>query len=267
MTIEKLPFEKYRELDGINKSTLDLIDKSPAMVLWSKNCPEDKEKNNAGVFGNAFHTLILEPDEFEDRYVVAPKVDKRTKAGKAEYELFKAESVGKILLEQKEMHQLKLMQGSVVAHPEARRLIDVAQTEVTFHCNRGKYWTKSRHDGLIKSAGVSFDLKTLDIGNKDFADAWGHSVETRRYDVQEAHYREDYAFEFGEELKAFYFIVVSKTLSLGKYETRVMKNGKDMLERGLADRNKNIKTYLDCVKTGKWPGIETTVVPAYSKRG
>ena len=70
--IEKLPFDEYRNLDGINKSTLDLINKSPALVEWQRNCPEDTTKENAGVFGNAFHTLILEPDEFEHRYIVFP---------------------------------------------------------------------------------------------------------------------------------------------------------------------------------------------------
>jgi exodeoxyribonuclease VIII len=165
------------------------------------------------------------------------------------------------------MHQLKLMHGSVMAHPEARKILELGETEVTFHCQREGYNTKSRHDILIESAKVSCDLKTLDPGSKEFSEAWGAAVEKRRYDVQAAHYNEDFKHELGCNLKAFYFIVVSKSLSMGRYECRVMKLNPEQKEQGMIDRNKDVKRYLDCMNSGKFPGIETTVTPAYAKRG
>ncbi|MCP4365445.1 MAG: hypothetical protein GY800_09135 [Planctomycetes bacterium] len=265
--LKGLPFDEYRKLEGVNKSTLDLINKAPGLVQWMRDCPEDTAKKNAGIFGNAFHTLVLEPEKFEKKYIVAPKIDKRTKAGKEEYQEFSSQSKGKIILDQEEMHQLKLMQGSVMAHPEARKLIELAETEVTFHCDRGSYSTKSRHDGFIQKSMVSFDLKTIDPGNKELTEAWGATVEKRRYDVQAAHYNEDVIFEFGNNLKAFYFIVVSKSLSMGRYECRVMRLGLEQYEQGLEDRNKDMKKYLKCMDSERWPGIETTITPAYAKRG
>ena len=267
-TFKGLPFKEYQELEGINKSSLDLINKAPALLKWSKECPEDKDGKNAGIFGNAFHTIVLEPEKFEERYCVALKCDKRTIDGKAEYKAFIDEVKGKklIILDQKEIHKLKLMQGSVMAHPEARSLIEASEKEVSFHCEREGYWTKSRHDGIVKSRHVSFDLKSLDPGNREFDKAWGTAVAKRRYDVQAAHYEEDYKHEFGVGLRAFYFIVVSKSLSLGRYECRVMKLSTEQKDQGREDREKNIKRYLSCSESNKWPGIETTVIPAYTQR-
>ena len=265
--IRGLSFEDYKKLDGVNKSTLDLVNKAPALIEWMNNCPEDTTKENAGIFGSAFHTLVLEPDMFEKKYIVAPKIDRRTNAGKKEYEEFLSASKDLVVLSQEDMHKLKLMQGSVMAHPEARKMIELSEKEVTFQCDRGGYSTKSRHDIFIEKSRVSCDLKTIDPGNKSFEDSWGEAVEKRRYDVQAAHYGDDFKHEFGEELRDFYFIVVSKSLSLGRYECRVMKLNDEQKEQGKVDRDKDLKRYLDCLKSGKFPGIETTVSPAYAKRG
>ena len=265
--IRGLSLEDYKKLDGVNKSTLDLVNKAPALIEWMQNCPEDTTKENAGIFGNAFHTLVLEPEMFESRYIVAPNVDRRTTSGKKEYAEFIEMSKGLIVLSQDDMHKLKLMQGSVMAHPESSRLIELSEKEVTFHCDRNGYFTKSRHDLTIIKSRVSCDLKTIDPGNKSFEDAWGEAVEKRRYDVQAAHYGEDFKHEFKEDLREFYFIVVSKSLSLGRYECRVMKLNDEHKDQGKIDRDKDLKRYLDCLKSGKFPGIETTVSPAYAKRG
>ena len=34
--------------------------------------------------GSAIHCLLLEPDEFKDRFIIAPPFNRRTNAGKAE---------------------------------------------------------------------------------------------------------------------------------------------------------------------------------------
>ena len=266
MIIENMPFEEYKEIDAINNSTLSLVSKSLGLIEWSKNCPSDDKEDDAGIFGNAFHCLVLEPDEFASRYIVAPKCDRRKTEGKKIYQDFLDTRGNKIVLEQKTMKQLDLMRGSVMAHPEAKKMIEAAKKEVTFVCEHEGHRTKSRHDLFIPGAMVSADLKTLDPGTREFHEAWGAAVEKRRYDVQEAHYRADVEHETWECLRGFFFIVVSKRQTLGRYETHVMRLTNEQRERGAKTRERDIEKYLKGIASGRMPGIEVTVTPAYALR-
>lgn len=76
--------EEYHAGPGVSKSQLDQIAESPATYIWAKNAPLDQEKLKAFDMGSAIHCLLLEPDEFESRFIIAPPFNRRTNAGKAE---------------------------------------------------------------------------------------------------------------------------------------------------------------------------------------
>ena len=57
--------EDYHASEGISKSGLDMINKSPASYIWQKSAPTDDSKTGPLDFGTAFHCLLLEPDEFK----------------------------------------------------------------------------------------------------------------------------------------------------------------------------------------------------------
>ncbi len=267
MVVYDMSFEEYKAIDAVNNSTLKLVAVSPALVLWDKECPKDDEDDDAGVFGNALHCIVLEPNEFDKRYAVAPTSPRNTKEGKAEHAEFELTVGDRIVIGAKDKRKLVLMWGSVMAHPEARAIIDACKKEVTYICDHGTHKTKSRHDLNSKKLRISGDLKSIDPGNKPFAKAWADAVEERCYDEQEAHYRHDFKHETGEDLKDFFFIAVSKRKTLGRYETHVMRLTKEQRENGEKLRKRNTKRYLECLKSGKFPGIETTETPKFSNRG
>ena len=74
--------------DGVSKSQLDMVAKNPALLKWVQAAPEDEEKKSALDMGTALHCLLLEPGEFDKRFIVSPKFDRRTKQGKADEEAF-----------------------------------------------------------------------------------------------------------------------------------------------------------------------------------
>ena len=76
--------EQYHSGPGVSKSQLDDIAESPATYIWRKNAPVDTEKLQALDMGTALHCLLLEPDEFDSRFIKAPDFNRRTKDGKAE---------------------------------------------------------------------------------------------------------------------------------------------------------------------------------------
>ncbi|EFF0697944.1 TPA: exodeoxyribonuclease VIII, partial [Escherichia coli] len=75
--------EDYHAGDGVSKSQLDMVAKNPALLKWVQAAPEDEEKKSALDMGTALHCLLLEPGEFDKRFIVSPKFDRRTKQGKA----------------------------------------------------------------------------------------------------------------------------------------------------------------------------------------
>jgi exodeoxyribonuclease VIII len=80
--------EDYHAGDGVSKSQLDMVALSPALLQWQKSAPVDTEKLKALDMGTALHCLLLEPEEFDKRFIVAPQFNRRTTAGKEDEAAF-----------------------------------------------------------------------------------------------------------------------------------------------------------------------------------
>ncbi|EPA3628481.1 exodeoxyribonuclease VIII, partial [Escherichia coli] len=65
--------ENYHAGPGVSKSQLDDIADTPALYLWRKNAPVDTTKTKTLDLGTAFHCRVLEPEEFSNRFIVAPE--------------------------------------------------------------------------------------------------------------------------------------------------------------------------------------------------
>lgn len=74
--------EDYHAGNGVSKSQLDMVALSPALLQWQKSAPVDTEKLKALDMGTALHCLLLEPEEFDKRFIVAPTFNRRTNQGK-----------------------------------------------------------------------------------------------------------------------------------------------------------------------------------------
>lgn len=73
---------RYDEIEAMNWSSLKLMDTSPLMYHWRQTHP--RPDTPSFLLGRAIHCAILEPDQFDSRYIIRPeKLDGRTKAGKA----------------------------------------------------------------------------------------------------------------------------------------------------------------------------------------
>ena len=86
----------YDDTIYITNSMLSkLSEKSPAhFKYWLDNKPEPTA---AMQLGSAIHSAILTPLEFTKNYVVAPDIDKRTKAGKEAWAKFVEENTKTII--------------------------------------------------------------------------------------------------------------------------------------------------------------------------
>ena len=75
---------EYADIAALNWSSLKHMAESPLAYRWHLAHP--REDTPALRLGRAVHARILEPAEYERRWAVAPQCDRRTKAGRAEWD-------------------------------------------------------------------------------------------------------------------------------------------------------------------------------------
>lgn len=256
--------EDYHRGDGISKSQLDLIDQSPADFIWQRNAPVDEEKIKALDFGTAVHCLLLEPDEFNNRYKIGPEVNRRTNAGKQEEKEFfeMCEKEGITPITHDDNRKLLLMRDSAMAHPIAKWCLEatgVAESSIYWKDEDTDILCRCRPDKLIQEHRWIVDVKsTADMQRfeKSFYDY--------RYHVQDSFYSDGYKALTGE-IPVFCFLAVSTTIDCGRYPVRVFVMDEFAKNAGRGSYKENLKTYAECLKTNEWAGIRTLSLPYWAK--
>lgn len=234
---------EYHAHPAIGKSTLDLIARDPALVLWAKKAIS-RSPSQALLFGDAFHAMLLEPMRFLSSFSIEPQLDRRTKAGKEAAEAFCAESAGRQIISHDDYEVMRLMHESVMAHPIAQRLIE-EQGEI----EQSHFWIdsdtrlecKCRPDKAIKQRGILIDIKTTPSVSK-----FMYSVEDYRYHVQAAWYLDGVRNTF--DVDRMVFIVVGKNQELGRYPVHVCTLPEEVVMYGRQEARRNLKDYARFTK-------------------
>jgi len=253
--IELTNDEYHSEREHVSKSWLDKIRKSPATLKATLDNKVAVEPTPAMAFGSMFHSLVLEPDTFNDEYILERKIDRRTKEGKSEYADFLKESEGKQSVSVVNLEIAQGMRASVMEHPLASKLFAGGDPEQSvFFTDSHGCKCKARADYLKRSCVV--DLKSsVDASPRGFA----KSVANFRYDVQDAHYSE------GFKMDRFVFVAVEKVYP---YLVGVYFLDEEAKIRGENLRSQDILTYMECKENDFWPGygsgIQELSLPRWS---
>lgn len=260
-----IPNEAYHSGPGVSKSQLDDIAINPAVFQWRKTAPEDEEKKAALDMGTALHCILLEPEEFDQRFVISPKFDRRTIEGKKRAAHFLEENghSGKTVIEAEDHRKLKLMRASAFAHPAARFFL-----EADGHCEASIYWDdeqtgelcRIRPDRFLKNQPVIVDVKKV-ADMERFA----RHVEEFRYHVQSEMYRDGFYQHFNE-YPQFVFIAVSESIDCGRYPVRVFQLDEEAAEVGHQLYRRDLNTYHQCKVSNSWGGVEILSRPAWARK-
>ena len=120
--------EEYGRIKAINQTLLKKIlpaNGSPAEFRADQLGLLPPKESKVFAFGTAWHTYVLEGVEvFVDRYLVTPKVDLRTKKGKANWAAFLITAQGREILDAEDWERAKGMGEAVRTHPAASRLFE-----------------------------------------------------------------------------------------------------------------------------------------------
>ena len=239
--VADMPNEDYHRSEGVSKSGLDLIARSPAHYYYAQK----RESTRAMAIGTAIHTALLEPERFEREYLLLKDVtDRRASEYKQAVKVHNPENV----LVSTEAANVAGMQESVFSQPEAAAALRAEgwrELSAFVECPETGVILRARYD-LLTCDGIAYDLKkTRDARRSEFE----KSVYNYRYHVQDAHYSRVFELITGELLQ-FKFLAVEETApnTAAVYELDQLAK-----EVGKFYAMRDLRTYAQCKKTGEWP--------------
>lgn len=238
---------KYDLIPAVRRSDLWELRKSPAHYLYKVT--HEEEATPALTFGTAAHKYILEPELFLDDYMVAPEVDRRTKAGKEQYAEFLEQLGERQPIKKADFEVIQAMNDAILMHPTACDLLKHGMHEVPIT------WTdpdtdeecKCRPDVINTAEGLIVDYKTTTSCEDG---AFERSCRYYGYKLQAAMYTEG-LFQSQGLLYRFAFVAQEKT---PPYAVRVYMCDPGFVDEGMEQFRDLMKIYHECKQSGKWPG-------------
>jgi exodeoxyribonuclease VIII len=107
----------------LSYSSIKQFGKSPNHFLQYIN--REQVTTPAMIKGTAFHCLVLESEKFRADYAVAPKVDRRTKAGKETWANFSSENEGKEVITQQDWNDISEMAKAFYNYEHSSSLLSM----------------------------------------------------------------------------------------------------------------------------------------------
>ncbi len=244
-------FDDYRAQDGVNWSTLKLLDKSPKHYKHRVEHPDDGDTASRGML-RAVHALVLDPERFEEQFSIFDGV----RRGKL-YDAHCAGWEGTTVLNPREVTLARAIAAAVLAHPVAYSYLRGAgRSEVTMT------WTdpdtslpcKGRADRIAHVDPDEvwvLDLKT--VGSTDARDL-GRMARRMMWHGQLAHYlvgvRAMFANYVGRTFRAAIIAVEDKA----PHDVGVFVLDDATLEAGESLRRSLLASLAACRAADAWPG-------------
>lgn len=250
-TAEELSNEQYHSHPAISKSGLDQVNRSPAHYkAWLE---EPSKETPALVFGSAFHMAILEPEKFKQTYISNPGINRRTKAGKAEWDALMASGV--TVLPDDDFRAIEGMRASLFEHPISRTLIVESEHETSGIWRNIEYEVdvKCRPDIWHEGKGIIADLKSTNDAREE---SFGKSSYVYRYDVQAAFYRDIWYNLTHQPVRAFLFIAVEKE---PPYAVKVHNVPPHVMAFGRQRYRLDLDMYARCLREDFWPAYSPDI--------
>jgi hypothetical protein len=252
--------EEYHASAGISRSALMQFKRSPYHYQQRYLVEQTVEEDTAALrIGNLIHTAVLEPHRFADEYIVAPKFDRRTNAGKFAHSQFQSTLAGRIAVSEDEEAMAYAMASVVHGNDLAAALLD---------------------DCVIEES-IYFTHKSTGLQCKVRPDAWNGSIVIDLKTTKDACYPafQRSAFQYGYFLQAgmiyealrsvdivmekFVFLAIEKK---APYPMAIYTLDDEAIDYGVNQFNSLMEQFANCHEKNKWPGypLMNLCVPNYA---
>jgi len=269
--------EQYHANPAISHSKLECYRRRPALFYKkyiAKTLPQPEE-SSAFRLGSAVHCSVLEPKQFDARYVQKPECDRRTKEGKLQFAEFAAQHGGKTFLDSDELSQVNAMTEAVATHPIASQLLYDGMPEQTWRQPQGNALgaLQCRTDwfcafGCEISEGEPYvlDIKTVESLDSDAFRNFERAAFSYGYHRQAGFYLPLINEIFKRPVTRMYYVAVEKVEPFG---VAVYKLSDDAIARGQDENIADLVRLKRSLETNEWPNIEPTLhelkLPAWYK--
>lgn len=244
--------EEYHRSEGVSRSGLWNFKRSPFHYKCEKDNPTFK-MTPSKLLGDMVHTAVLEPDEYLNRYAVAPNVKRNTKAGKEAYAEF-LETVGSKTIATDEQHnQAHDMRNSLMQNEYVQPLIDNSLVEKSIYFTHAPTGLQCKVRPDAWRDGIVVDLKTA-------ADASYRAFQSSAYNygyyLQAAMIREALK-SLDIEMQKFVFLCVENTKP---YATAVYILDREAIDYGAALYDDLMMSLSEHLTTNSWPAYDVQVL-------
>ena len=269
--------EQYHANPAISHSKLECYRRRPALYYKkyiAKTLPQSEE-SSAFRLGSAVHCAILEPKQFDARYVQKPECDRRTKEGKLQFAEFATQHGGKTFLDADELSQVNAMTEAVATHPIASQLLYDGMPEQTWRQPQSNAlgalqcrtdWFSSLGCELSEGEPYVLDIKTVESLDSDAFRNFERAAFSYGYHRQAGFYLPLINEIFKRPVTRMYYVAVEKVEPFG---VAVYKLSDDAIARGQDENIADLVRLKRSLETNEWPNIEPTLhelkLPAWYK--
>ena len=257
----------HRSHFAVSKHDLDKLTETPRHYYAGLTRPEQKKR--AFEFGKLAHSIILEPELVDERYVSdihmeeeVRKMNKNTKVYKNARA--KLEATGKKMISHEEYLELRQVADSILMQPRIGGLLKGAEREVSCFAEDPDtgIFLRGRMDFVRPDLGVVGDFKTVRNASKD---AWERAIWDYGYHRQAAMYLKLASLCYGRPFDTFVAILCENN---SPYSTRGFALDAATLEAGELQNRQALQAFAQCIEKGNFPGypeeIESCALPYYA---
>lgn len=248
---------EYNAAEGIRRSDLWRMEDSPEKFKYFLEHPI--EQTPAMAFGSACHKMILEPNDFGNEYAIAPEINRRTNAGKAEWEEFCNANQGKTIITQDDAAVMAEMEAALEACPLANGLIrEEAQTEVPLFWKDPETGEKCKAKlDIVKQEDGKYVI--VDYKTALHADTFRFNSEMWKlgYHFQAGFYTEGLMNAFNLDYRPRFLFVAQEKKP--PYSVNVIEVSEEVMAAGIAKFHELLKRYQECKMLDAWPGYVSDV--------
>lgn len=269
--VERMSNDEYHACPEFSSSQLKDMNRSAAHFYVNSITKEaKKEASTAMNFGTLVHTMFLEPEQFENEFVIAPKFDRRTKVGKEEAAAWEQANEGKMLVSEEDVENASRMSENLRSLSIYKAMQDnYGMAEASFFFTDPVFGLNLRirpdwHIAPCKAFpnGLIIDLKTTDDARPM---AFSRTCANFSYDLSSSMYREGFqAYYQTEDKPPFIFLVSERNTP---FNVKQYKASDLFLSVGNARYNRSKELLAESLLMGEWDGyskdLEEIYLPSY----
>jgi exodeoxyribonuclease VIII len=238
---------EYDALKALNYSRLKLLARSPAHLRHADTGGE-REDSDAMLRGRLVHLSALEPQLFESSVAVFTGA---RRAGK-EWEAFLAANAGREIAPQSMVEDALRMALAVRQSAQAAPLLREGKAEHTVQFNVESQPCKARLDWVATFDGRPVAIVDLKTAKDASPRGFGRAAWDAGYHTQGAWYVDALLASGETERELPYYLLAVE--SEPPHVVQLYEVPPEVLDVGRAEYARLFRRYVECCKSGVWPG-------------